>query len=371
MTKTDSAELGGSAREKKHRRSTIYDVAKRAGVSAGTVSHVLNGTAPISQETQARVWEAIRELGYTRNENARALRTADSKIIGIVLQDIASEYYAQCTAGILQRAQAEGYAVLTLDAHFSPEVLRTGVSALVNRRVNGLIFIGGSRDRESYEMANAAGVPIVFGDRYVPDYPCVQFNNYETMNRLVRALYRQGYREFCYYGEALSSQQNLEERFGGFQDAVRALEIPKEKCEIILQSDLDSSKMKKAFDYFHQGMLKSRREGNRSVILTSNDMIAQGVISASLRSGLRVPEDVAVFGFDDISIAAYSTPSISTVMQDPYLLGDRCFDMLMHRMRNPREHIENLMLEQQIVLRESVNLDEANAAAEGLSVKAR
>ena len=367
MARAKGAETG----ERGKRRSTIYDVAKRAGVSAGTVSHVLNGTAPISQETRVRVLDSVRELGYSRNENARALRTADSKIIGVVLQDISSEYYAQCTACILQRAQEEGYAVLTTDAHFSPKVLKTGVSALVNRRVNGLIFVGGSHDRESYELAHAAGVPIVFGDRYVEDFPCVQFNNHETLYRLVRALYRQGYREFCYYGEALSSQQNLEERFGGFQDAVRALEIPKEKCEIILQSDLDSSKMKKAFDYFHQWFSKVSERPNARVIMTSNDMIAQGVISASLRSGLRVPEDVAVFGFDDISIAAYSTPSISTVMQDPYLLGDRCFDMLMHRMRNPREHIENLMLEQQIVLRESVNLDEASAAAEGLSVKAR
>ena len=352
--------------ESRKRRSTIYDVAKLAGVSAGTVSHVLNGTAPISQETQTRVWDAIRALGYTRNENARALRTADSKIIGIVLHDITSEYYAKCTAGILQRAQAEGYAVLTLDAQFSPEVLRTGVSALVNRRVNGLIFAGGARDREWYEMADAAGVPIVFGDRYVPDYPCVQFNNYDTMNRLVRALYRQGYREFCYYGEALSSQQNLEERFGGFQDAVRALEIPRENFEVILQSDLDSGKMKKAFDYFHQWFRGKPSGANTRVIMTSNDMIAQGVISASLRSGLRVPEDVAVFGFDDISIAAYAAPSISTVVQDPCLLGEKCFDLLMLRMRNPRGHIDNLMLEQRIVLRESVRLDRANALAESL-----
>lgn len=370
MTKTDSADRRGRSGGNRERRSTIYDVAKRAGVSAGTVSHVLNGTAPISQQTRERVWEAIRDLGYTRNENARALRTANSKIIGIVLQDIASEYYAQCTAGILQRAQEEGYAVLTLDAHFSPEVLRTGVSALVNRRVNGLIFIGGARDAECIGMANAAGVPIVFGDRFVPGYPCVQFNNYDTMNRLVRALYRQGYREFCYYGEALSSQQNLEERFGGFRDAVRALDIPRESCEIILQSDLDSSKMKKAFDYFHQWFRHVPECPNARVIMTSNDMIAQGVISASLRSGLRVPEDVAVFGFDDISIAAYSTPSISTVMQDPYLLGDRCFEMLMRRMRAPKERIENLMLEQKVVLRESVKLDAANAVAEGITLTA-
>ena len=354
--------------EKKSRRSTIYDVAKLAGVSAGTVSHVLNDTAPISQETKARVWDAIRALGYTRNENARALRTADSKVIGIVLQDIASEYYAQCTAGILQRAQEEGYAVLTLDAHFSQDVLRRGVSALVNRRANGLIFIGGAHDREIYEMANSAGVTVVFGDRYVPDYPCVQFNNYDTMNRLVHALYRQGYREFCYYGEALSSQQNLEERFGGFRDAVKALEIPRDKCEVILQSDLDSSKMKKAFDYFHQWSWSAPERPDARVILTSNDMIAQGVISASLRQGMKIPEDLAVFGFDNISIAAYSTPSISTVMQDPYLLGDRCFEMLLRRMRSPKEHLENLMLEQKIVLRESVKLDESNVTASGLSV---
>ena len=364
MARAKAAETG----ERGKRRSTIYDVAKLAGVSAGTVSHVLNGTAPISQETRVRVLDSVRELGYGRNENARALRTADSKIIGVVLQDISSEYYAQCTACILQRAQEEGYAVLTTDAHFSPKVLKTGVSALVNRRVNGLIFVGGSHDRESYELAHAAGVPIVFGDRYVEDFPCVQFNNHETLYRLVRALYRQGYREFCYYGEQLSSQQNLEQRFGGFRDAVRDLGVPEENCEVILQENLDSSKMKKAFDYFHQGMLKSRREGSRSVILTSNDMIAQGVISAVRRSGLRVPEDIAVFGFDNISISAYALPSISTVAQDPYLLGDRCFELLLERMRNPRGPVENVMLEQKIVLRESVPLEEAYVRGEGLAL---
>ena len=365
---TDGAK-GAPGGGRKARRCTIYDVAKRVGVTAATVSHVLNGTAPISQETQKRVWDAIRELGYTRNENARALRTADSRIIGIVLRDIASEYYAQCTAGILQRAQREGYAVLTLDAHFSPDVLRNGVAALVNRRVNGLIFVGGADDRDSYEMASAAGVPVVFGDRYVPDYPCVQFNNYDTMNRLVKALYRQGYREFCYYGEALSSQQNLEQRFGGFRDAVRALGIPQERCEVILQDDLDSGKMQKAFDYFRRWLAGAPARGDGRVIMTSNDMIAQGVISASLRSGLRVPGDVAVFGFDNISIAACATPSISTVVQDPYLLGEKCFELLMRRMSSPRERVDNLMLEQRVALRESARLDAANAVAEGLAVE--
>ena len=171
------------SKNEQNARSTIYDVARMAGVSAGTVSHVINRTAPISQETQKRVQQAIQKLDYRCNANARALRTSNPKIVGIAVQDISSEYYAQCTAGILQRAQEEGYAVLTTDGHFSPEALRSGVNALVERQVNGLIFVGGSRDEASYRSTDAAGVPIVFGDRYVEGFPCVQYNNYDTMYR--------------------------------------------------------------------------------------------------------------------------------------------------------------------------------------------
>ena len=371
MKKTDTRDISNKPDKKKDHRCTIYDVARQAGVSAGTVSHVINRTATISEDTRTRVLDAISLLGYTRNENARALRTSNSKIIGIVLQDIASEYYAQCTAGILQKAQEKGYAVLTLDAHFSPQVLRNGVEALINRRVNGLIFVGGTRDRDVYEMASAAGVSVVFGDRHVPEYPCVQFNNYHTMYHLVRALYRQGYRKFFYYGEALSSQQNLEERYGGFRDALRDLKVPDDQCVAILQNDLDTGKMKKAFHYFQQWFRDETRFSHESVLLTSNDMIAQGVVSAALRSGLRIPEDLAVFGFDNISIAAYSVPSISTVAQDPYLLGEKCFEMLLRQMTgsHTREQSDNLMLEQKVVLRETADLTPEYVLQEGLALE--
>ena len=161
----------------------------------------------------------------------------------------------------------------------------------------------------------------------------------------------------------------LRERIDGFRDAVRALGIPQERCEVILQDDLDSGKMQKAFDYFRRWLAGAPARGDGRVIMTSNDMIAQGVISASLRSGLRVPGDVAVFGFDNISIAACATPSISTVVQDPYLLGEKCFELLMRRMSSPRERVDNLMLEQRVALRESARLDAANAVAEGLAVE--
>lgn len=354
----------------KGRRCTIYDVARLAEVSAGTVSHVLNGSAPIAPQTRRRVTEAIRQLGYTRNENARALRTSSSRAIGIALRDIASEYYARCAAAILQRAQAEGYAVLTLDAHYSSEVLRGGVAALVNRRVDGLIFVGGGQDRESFSLADAAGVPIVFGDRFEPDYPCVQFDNRATMSRLVRTLYRQGYRTFWYYGEALSCQQNLGERFGGFMDAALALGVPEAGRVVLLEEAMEGDKMRRAFETFRRRFRDGEGGSGRRVMLTSNDMIAQGVIAAALRAGVDVPGELAVFGFDDISIAACATPSISTVSQDPRLLGEACFDMLLRRMRDPGAPAENVMLPQSVVIRESAALDAEIAREEGLEVGA-
>ena len=354
--------------QKKIQKPTIQDVARRADVSAGTVSHVMNGTAPISDQTKRRVRQAISELGYNRNENARALRTADSKIIGVVLQDISSEFYAQCTAGILQHAQEAGYAVLTVDAHFSPSLLCSGVKALVSRRVNGLIFVGGWHDEACYESAADEGIPIVFGDRAVANYPCVQFNNRDTMRKLVRALYRQGYRRFSYIGEQLGFQENLEQRFGGVCDAVRELGIPGGHFQAILASDLHDRKLQHSFSYFreHSELFCAPEEPH--VILTSNDLIALGAIYAIQRCGKRVPEDVAVVGFDNISVAAHSMPSITTVVQDPYLLGSKCFELLMKRISSPSDTYENQLLEQQIALRESAPLAKEHALMVGLSI---
>lgn len=359
---------GAMGKRTQGQRSTIYDVARMAGVSAGTVSHVINRTAPISQETRERVQNAIEKLGYRRNANARALRTSDPRIVGIAVQDISSEYYAMCSAAILQRAQEEGYAVLTTDGHFSPEVLHSGVNALVDRQVNGLIFVGGSRDVESYLRADAAGVPIVFGDRFVEGFPCVEYNNYETMYKLVQALHRQGYRKFWYYGEELIFQQNLEDRFGGFRDGLRDLGVPDCDVEVHLPEGLGDNKTSKAFQLFKNNLNGMKADFGKLVVLTSNDLLAQGVISAVMRAGLRVPEDVAVFGFDNISIAVYSTPAFSTVVQDPYALGIACFDMLLERMRNPGKKLENVRLKQKIALRDSCRLDTEIALAAGLDL---
>lgn len=367
MIKSERSFERAKAMERNKKRYTIYDVAKQASVSPSTVSHVLNGTASISEETQKRIRAAIRELNYRPNANARALRQLHSHILGVTFPDIASEYYAACTASIIQHAQRHKYVVLASDLHFDNNVLAASIPALVERRVDGLIFIGGTEDEAYLRMAVDAGVPVVLGDRCVEGFPCVQFNNFETMRKLVCALYDAGYRRFGYTGETPKQQQNLEQRFNGFRSGLQLKDVPPENGLILINERMDlSRKMPSAYRQFYRYFRETPAGRLPEVLLTSNDMIAQGVISAALRVGLRVPEDIAVFGFDNISIAECSTPAISSVVQDPYTLGERCFDMLLRRMRG--ERCENVMLEQQIVVRASAPLAEAYLNANGLCV---
>lgn len=352
----------------KEKRTTIYDVARRAQVSPATVSHVLNGTAPISQETRERILEAVRTLDYRRNANARSLRTANSQIIGVILQDIASEYYATTAAAILQCAQKEGLVVLTIDLHYDHNILKKSVTALVERRVDGLIFVGGTQDEDAIRMAIDAGVPVVLGDRYLTGYSCVEFNNFETSRALVHALYETGHRRFAYFGEKIEWQQNLEQRLGGYQQGLAECGVPEADRMLLLDPALGFAKMGRAYEAFGE-MLEQTPTGRRpDVVLASNDMVAQGAISASLRHGLRVPEDIAVVGFDNISLSAFSTPSITTVAQDPAWLGVACFDMLARRRKGKENATERVMLHQQIVVRESAPLDPEVLAKEGLTV---
>jgi LacI family transcriptional regulator len=348
------------------RHSTIYDVAKEAQVSPATVSHVLNGTAPISIPTQKRVFKAIRELDYRPNANARSLRAAKSQILGVIVQDISSEYYAQCTAGILQCAQQQDFVVLTTDIHFDPKILRKSIKALVDRRVDGLLFVGGTHDEDSIQLAASAGVPIVIGDRFLEGYPCAEFNNYETMHGLTHALYDAGYRRFAYMGEPTDRQQNLERRYDGVVRALDEIGVPDSDRTILLNPMMHPVKMKPAYQIFQQLIRETPREKLPEIVLTSNDMIAQSVISASLRNGLRVPDDIAVFGFDNISISIYCTPAISTVVQDPFLLGTVLFDMLKERIKHGEQ--KTVVLPQQIAVRSSAPVSPELLTRQGLVI---
>jgi len=341
----------------KNRKPTIGDVASLAGVAPSTVSHVINGTATITTETQERVQAAISKLNYSPNALARALRQKRSQLIGVVLQDISSEFYAHCAASILKAAREDNYVVLLCDASFNNDNVKFGVNALIERRVDGLIFIGGCGDEDIIKSACAAGVPVVLGDRHLNDLPSVEFDNESTVKSLVCALYETGYRRFAYAGEPITIQTNLEARFRGFIDGLRACGIDENNSTVILDEALHHLKLQESYNLFQKHFHDVPVDIRPEVIVTSNDMIAHGFLSAARRMGLCVPKDIAIVGFDDISISEYFGPSLTTISQDPNLLGKSCYQLFKNVIKGRKKTTHDILL-QTIKVRESAVIPE-------------
>ncbi len=335
---------------KRIQKATINDVANLVGVVPSTVSHVINGTAQISQETTEKVLSAIEKLNYSPNALARALRQKSTRLIGVVLQDISSEFYAKCAASILEVAREDHYVVLLCDASFNNDNVKEGVNALIERRVDGLIFIGGGDDDDIIQSALLAQVPVVLGDRHLRDLPSVEYDNEASMKKLICALYEEGYRKFAYIGEPISVQTNLEARYRGYIAGLLHCGI--KDYMTVLDEELHHLKLESAYQLFEKYFASVKREELPEVIITSNDMIAHGLMSAAKAAAFRIPEDIAIVGFDDINISKYFEPPLTTIAQDEKALGRSCY-RLFKKVIEDRSTKEHIILPQKIKSRKS------------------
>jgi len=345
------------SRKESVKKVTIVDVAKLSGVVPSTVSHVLNGTAQITDETKERVMDAIRKLDYKPNASARALRQKRTRLIGVALQDISSEFYAKCTASMLKESLKDKYALMVMDACFDNERLKAQVSALIERRVEGIVFIGGSNDDEILQNVSNFNIPIVLGDRNDGRYSSVEFNNEESVYKLVLTLFESGYRRFAYAGEPLEVQENLRDRYRGFIKGLDVCGVPEENRLCIMTEELHQNKVTGAHGIFEKYFLDESGKAIPDVILTSNDMIAQGFIAAAAERGIRVPEELGIVGFDDIEISKFFQPSVTTIAQDEAALGRQCYRLLKKEIEGKKEH-EHVVLKQKVKNRGTTRIPE-------------
>ncbi len=336
---------------------TIVEVAKYAGVVPSTVSHVLNGTAQITDETKAKVLRAIEALHYTPNASARNLRQKRTRLIGVILQDISSEFYAKCTASMLKEAVKDNYALMVMDACFDNNNVRAQVSALIERRVEGIVFVGGGNDEDILQEIEKYNIPVVLGDRNDGKHPCVEFNNEETVYHLICALYESGYRKFAYAGEPLDIQENLKYRYQGFVKGLDVCGVPERDRIHVMTKDLHIDKIDGAYAAFMKLFTDEKGRPVPDVILTSNDLIAQGFVAAALSNGIKVPEELGIVGFDDISISKFFQPPLTTICQDKDELGIYCYRLLKKVIEGNREQ-EHVILKQKIQNRKTTRIPE-------------
>jgi LacI family transcriptional regulator len=322
------------------RAATIRDVAARSGVSVATISRVFNATVPVSNDVRERVLAAARELSYVPHAAARSLSTRSTGTFGVVLPDLHGEFFSEVIRGIDLSARRAGYHVLVSGSHADRAEMRAVLSAL-RGRVDGLIVMSPDLEPEGLVSDLPHGLPIVLLNSVVKGWPSLTIDNQGGARAVVRHLVALGHRRIAFVGGPL---QNVDarDRRRGYRAAIRAAGL--EPIEIDGRFTEESG--------YEAARAVLEITPRASAVFTANDAMAIGALSSLREAGVRVPDDVALVGFDDVPIARYLAPPLTTVSVPIAELGRSGFELLHALTRGERPQPE-MKLKTALVVRES------------------
>jgi LacI family transcriptional regulator len=325
----------------------MREVAERAGVSVTTVSHVINNTRTVSPDTRRRVEEAMQTLGYQPNVLARSLRRGVTHTIGIILPDSANPYFAEVVRGIEDTSFAQGYSVILCNSDNDLEKEYHYTNVLVEKQVDGIIFVAAGLSADNIHKLQARRVPLVLVDRHVPD---VQVDEVLADNQhggwlAARHLIDLNHRAIaCITGP--TGLPSSSERVEGYRQALESAGIlfdPKWVVEGDFQYQSGYSAAKKLF----------HRKPPPTAIFACNDLMAIGAYRFSHEKNLRVPEQLSIVGFDDIHLAVYTNPPLTTIRQSKREMGAQAAKLLLQRIAQQDLEPRQVILDTELVIRGS------------------
>lgn len=314
--------------------ATMTDVARSAGVSVATVSHVLNGTRPVLPHTRQAVLDAVEELGYTPNTLARSLVTSRTRSIGLAVSAISNPYFTEILQGVEAAALERGYSLLVADPHDDPEHERKVVQLLHERRVEGVIVAPSAHPRELLAYLGRHRVPAVFLDRVVEDpgdggprFDQVCAESAEPLARLVAHLAGLGHRRIALVA-GLPGLSTTSERITGYRHGLADAGLPFDE-RLLVHGDSESAGAERA-----TGALLSLG-APPTALVTANNAMTIGALRALRAHGLSVPEDIALCCFDDFAWADLFSPRLTAIAQPSREIGARAVQVLLDRLAAP------------------------------------
>lgn len=308
--------------------TTMTDVARRAGVSVATVSHVLNDTRPVRPDTRAAVLGAIDELGYTPNTLARSLVTSRTRSIGLAVSAISNPYFTEILQGVEAGALEAGYSLLITDPHDDPRHERKVVQLLHERRVDGMIVAPSAEPAEMVEYLARRAVPTVFLDRLVGDgHDQVCAENTGPVRQLVGHLAESGHTRIGLVA-GLPGLSTTTERVQGYREGLRAHGLPFAP-ELLAGGNSEAAGAQRATHH-----LLAAPEPPTAII-TANNAMTIGTLRALRELGLDVPGDIALACFDDFSWADLFTPRLTAIAQPSKDIGAAAVRLLLERLAEP------------------------------------
>ncbi|WP_459177466.1 ribose operon transcriptional repressor RbsR [Ewingella americana] len=329
--------------------ATMKDVARMAGVSTSTVSHVINNNRFVSEAIRDKVTAAIDSLNYAPSALARSLKLNQTRTIGMLLTASSNPFYSEVVRGVERSCYERGYSLILCNTDGDAERMNRSMETLLQKRVDGLLLMCTENHRPSQvALSRYPSLPIVMMDwaPFGAANDVIQDNALLGGEMATEYLIRRGYQRIACITGPLDKTTALE-RLNGYRQAMHRAGL----------SVLPGYEVCGDFEF--EGGLSSMDKllalpQRPHAVFASNDAMAVGVYQALYKKGLRVPEDVAVIGYDDIQLAQYMTPPLTTIHQPKDSLGELAIDTLLHRLQEPGADPQVLVLTPELVIRESV-----------------
>jgi LacI family transcriptional regulator len=329
---------------------SVVDVAARAGVSLGTVSNVLNRPDRVAPATRDRVMEAIRELGFVRNEAARQLRAGRSRTIGLVVLDVGNPFFTDLAKGVESTASKSGLSVILCNSSDDSDREQHYLSLLQEQRAFGILITPVGKVSAGMEAIRRAGTPVVLVDRGSNRRQCsVSVNDRVGGELAVSHMIDQGHERIAFVGGPMSINQ-VSERLTGARAAAQAAGLPDSAITVIETPRLDVDSGRGVGDQL--AAISARKRP--TAVFCANDLLALGLLQDTTRRHLSVPHDLAIVGYDDIDFAAAAAVPLTSVRQPRAQLGQAAMELLLEEAAAPDTHQHRqIVFEPELVVRES------------------
>ena len=323
------------------RQVTLADIATLAAVTPMTVSRVVNSTGYVRIETRERVLRVVREMNYRRNGLARGLKRQRTETIGLVIGDIANPFAAELSRGVREVLEKRGYSLFICVSEHSAKEDMQAFDSLADHRADGIIVATRSckSGDERLKELIAAGIPVslIGRDFRHPHADLVAADNLKGGHEATKHLIDLGHTRIGFIGVSLTKSLGLR-RFQGYQEALNEHGLPVEESLIVGRGGSDQMPGYSTEEMGFAGMTELLRLNKRpTAVFARNDFTAIGALNAIKQAGLRIPEDIAVAGYDDIPLASHITPALTTVRQPTREQGRLAANFLLQRIEEDRE----------------------------------
>lgn len=307
--------------------ANIKDVAKQAGVSITTVSRVINNIDPVNPDTRLAVQQAMEALNYVPNQLARGMRTKKTHTIGIIIPEFINSFYHELFQYIEEEASSIGYTVLVCSNREHSSQGIDQIRDLISRRIDGIILCTYRGDKEmiTYLEEAAKDIPVIFLDNLGHDYQVhtIYTDGFSAMEDMVCHLSGLGHKNIAFI-KGLDQYPVANDRFAGFKSGVEKEGLKVDK-KYIFRGDYSIESGYRGTQYFLEESSKLP-----DAIVAASDLMAIGVMNYLLFRGIRIPQDIALAGYDDISLSRLMVPSLTTIAQPIGEIAKKAIDLIVN-----------------------------------------